>query len=215
MSVSPQRRSVRRLSASSLARRERRAAAKRRRKMLAAVAAFATVAIAPVSITAWMGQAPAFPHLDAAKSFLSMMTGRSPGDRTAAELMKTKKKAPHQRALAKIAKPENPPAFEEAIAPPPAPMLAELPPFAPVLAGLGPLLETPPPGGIGPPITTTGVPPGGGGGPPTETPPNPPETPPPPVVPEPGTWATMLLGFGLIGFVMRRRRRTEAAPSPA
>jgi len=209
MSFSPHKRSVRRLSASSLARRERRAAAKRRRKMLAAAGAFATVALAPLSITAWMGQAPAFPHLDAAKSFFSLMTGRSPGDRTAAELMKTKK-APHQRALAKIAKPENPPAFEEAIAPPPAPMLAELPPFTPVLAGLGPLLETPPPGGNGPPITTTDVPPGGGGGPPTETPP---ENPPPPVVPEPGTWATMLLGFGLVGWMMRRRRRTETAAS--
>ena len=27
-------------------------------------------------------------------------------------------------------------------------------------------------------------------------------------VPEPGTWATMLLGFGAIGFALRRRRRT-------
>jgi hypothetical protein len=27
-------------------------------------------------------------------------------------------------------------------------------------------------------------------------------------VPEPGTWAMMLLGFGAIGFSMRRRRQT-------
>ena len=27
------------------------------------------------------------------------------------------------------------------------------------------------------------------------------------VVPEPGTWAMMLMGFGLAGFAMRRRRR--------
>jgi hypothetical protein len=31
------------------------------------------------------------------------------------------------------------------------------------------------------------------------------------VVPEPGTWATMLLGFGLTGWLMRRRRRQGAA----
>jgi hypothetical protein len=33
-------------------------------------------------------------------------------------------------------------------------------------------------------------------------------------VPEPGTWATMLLGFGLSGWMMRRRRRTVAAFIP-
>ena len=29
----------------------------------------------------------------------------------------------------------------------------------------------------------------------------------PPVVPEPGTWAPMLLGFGAVGYAMRRRRK--------
>jgi PEP-CTERM motif len=38
---------------------------------------------------------------------------------------------------------------------------------------------------------------------------NPPPPPPPPVVPEPATWAMMLLGFGAVGFALRRRRRTS------
>lgn len=33
----------------------------------------------------------------------------------------------------------------------------------------------------------------------------------PTAVPEPGTWAMMLLGFGAIGFSMRRRRRVTAS----
>ena len=37
------------------------------------------------------------------------------------------------------------------------------------------------------------------------TPPPPP--PPPPAVPEPATWAMLLLGFGLVGTAARRRRR--------
>ncbi len=35
--------------------------------------------------------------------------------------------------------------------------------------------------------------------------------PPPPVVPEPATWAMMLLGFSAVGFSMRRRRKTGLA----
>lgn len=33
---------------------------------------------------------------------------------------------------------------------------------------------------------------------------------PPPAVPEPGTWAMMLIGFGAIGFTMRNTRRRKA-----
>jgi len=36
-------------------------------------------------------------------------------------------------------------------------------------------------------------------------------TPPPPGVPEPATWAMMLMGFGAIGYTLRRRRRTVLA----
>ena len=34
-------------------------------------------------------------------------------------------------------------------------------------------------------------------------------------VPEPATWAMMLLGFGVVGFAMRRRRETTALPQIA
>ena len=30
-----------------------------------------------------------------------------------------------------------------------------------------------------------------------------------PAVPEPATWAMMLVGFGAVGFAMRRRKQTE------
>ena len=222
----PKVRSLRRLSATSRARREKRAAAKRRLTYLGSAAGVAIVLATPLSIAAFMNMESSVPGIDAAKSFLAMMTDRSPGDRTKAELTKTKQRklpdVPEQRALGKIAKPEPPKEFIEAIAPTVAKPVEE---FAPALAALGPLLVTPPPGGGGGIIIPPQSPPGGGGGTPPgggTTPPEnpPPEEPPveepppeqPPVVPEPGTWATMLLGFGLTGLVMRRRRRKSASP---
>jgi len=229
MSISPRSGRVRTLSASSRARREQRQAARQRRRLMGGGAALAVLIAAPLAITAYMGVDPGFPGIDAAKSFMALLEDRSPGDRTAAELTKTKKKAaPEQRALGKVSKPETPPEFEEALAPP-APAV-ETPPFPVALAGLGPLVEipAPPPGGGGFVTTSTGGGGGGGGGggtenPPTENPPteNPPTNPPgeptptdnPPVVPEPATWASMLLGFGITGWVMRRRRRRDTAAS--
>lgn len=232
----PKVRSLRRLSASSRARREKRAAAKRRLTYLGSAAGVAIVLAAPLSIAAFMNMGSSVPGIEAAKSFLAMMTDRSPGDRTKAELTKTKQAklpdVPEQRALGKITKPEPPKEFIEAIAPTVAKPVEE---FAPALAALGPLLVTPPPGGGGGIIIPPQSPPGGGGGtppgggttppenpppenPPPENPPPenpPPENPPPeqpPVVPEPATWATMLLGFGVTGLVMRRRRRKAASP---
>ena len=217
-----QSRSLRRLSASSRARREKKAAAKRRGIYLGSAGAFAIVLAAPLSVAAFMGMESSIPGFDSAKSFLAMMTDRSPGGRSKGELTKlkqTKVAEPRERALGKITKPEPPKEFAEAIAPP-APKLAEPTQFAPAIANLGQLLVPPPPGGGGGIIVPPQAPPPGGGGgtpppqePPPENPPpeHPPEHPTPPVVPEPATWASMLLGFGITGLMIRRRRRTFTA----
>ena len=223
--ISP--RSGRRLTAAGRARREKLESVKRRRKILAAGGALTIVFAAPLSIAAFMGVDASIPGIEAAKSFMAMMAERSPGDRTKGELTKIKRAAaaaPTQRALGKITKPEPPKELVEALAPP-VPLIEELPPIA-LKEDIGPLLLTPqPPGGgiIAPPQT----PPPGGGGPNPPPPPGEGEPPPPPppgdgeptphmppAVPEPGTWATMLLGFGLTGWTMRRRRRqATAAPN--
>lgn len=213
--ISP--RSGRRLTAAGRARRE---ATRRRRVSLAAGGALTLLFAAPISIAAFMGVESGFPGVATAKSFMAMMSERSPGDRTKGELLKTKQKAvpdaPTQRALGKITKPEAPKEFVEAIAPPITPV-AELPPVASKEA-LGPILLTPGPGGGGGVIIPPQAPPGGGGGPPNQPPtdePTPPgeepPPPPPPAVPEPGTWATMLIGFGFTGWALRRRRRKTTA----
>lgn len=219
-------RSGRRLTAKG---RARRAAARRRRMFVTAAAACVVVIGAPLSIAGYMGVESSIAGVAAAKSFFAMMADRSPGARTKAELTKTKHRPatpPMQRALGKITKPEPPKEFVEALAPPP-PKLGEAPLALAPVTSLGPMLITPQtPGGI---AISPQSPPGGGGGPtpqppgveppPTEPPPTepPPTEPPPtpPVVPEPGTWATMLLGFGLTGWVLRRRRRKTALPQLA
>ena len=235
-------RTGRRLNASGRARRAKRVAARRRRQIfLSGAIAFTAVFAAPLSVASYLGIESKIPGVEAAKSFMAMMSERSPGDRTKAELSRTKQRtvaAPKQRALGKITPAPPPKEFVEAIAPPP-PKVAEGVSLAMAPTTLGPLLIAPStPGGIV--ISPFAPPPGGGGGGPTPSPgeePNPTQPPPPgddepqppppgddgltptptgppptpPVVPEPGTWATMLLGFGLTGLMMRRRRR-KAAP---
>jgi hypothetical protein len=183
--------------------------------MLVAAGALALVTAAPLTIAAYLGTDPVVPGFENAKSLLAMLSERSPGERTAAELITKHRRAaaaPKERALGKI---HNPPPtqFLDAIAPPP-PTIAELPPFEAALTNLGPLMNIPGPPGSGGGIVTPQSPPGGGGGGgggggDTETPPE--QPPPPPAVPEPGTWATLLLGFGMTGWLMRRRRRSGTA----
>ena len=219
-------RTGRRLNASGRARRAKRAAVRRRRQMLLAGAiAFTAIIAAPLSVASYLGVESGIPGVTSAKSFLAMMAERSPGDRTKAELTRTKQRtaAPKQRALGKVTPPAPPKEFIDAIAAPP-PKVTDVPLAMAAPTTIGPLFIAPStPGGSGIVIPPS-APPGGGGGPtpppgeeppPTE-PPLPPEVPveptptSPPVVPEPGTWATMLLGLGLTGMLMRRRRRKAA-----
>jgi hypothetical protein len=163
----------------------------------------------------------------AAQSFKDLMAKRSPGARTGDELTKTKSRkhavlSTAAPAAARKAAPAAPP-IRHVFAP------AEvLSPSTPVtqLAQLQPVYAPPPPPGMaGPPGTNGPPPPGGGspwpppgccsggGGPPVGPPPPPP---PPPGVPEPATWALMLIGFGFIGWSVRGQRgRAERAAACA
>lgn len=197
-------------------RRKRRSIVQRRRRVRMLLAASGAIALAlgtATTVASFTGANLADAAAARAQSFMELMGKRSPGERTAAQLTKTKTvhKLLSERDAPEVA--GVPASLAEVIAPP-------LPDIVPVDLGPPPqlaLLGMPTlPGGIlmPPPSGGPKVPPGGGGGccggPPTETPPTPPNNPPPPVLPEPGTWLTMLLGFGLIGSAMRRHRGLTA-----
>ena len=214
-------------AAISRSRKAREARRARRRRTAAILACLGLAAAVPVSLT--------FADLDAddavqaavhkAQSLVDMLDGRSPGERTEAQLTKTRRA---QRALARArSQPRRHPAPS---APAATPMQVELanivmppPALVPALGQvelgppptLGAIVAPPGGGGIIPPGSNPpGSNPPGSNPPGTDTPHNPtPDTREPvPAVPEPGTWMTMLLGFGLIGWWIRRGR---AAGEPA
>jgi hypothetical protein len=176
---------------------------------------------APLSVMV-LADGSAGAMVEKGKDFLALMKDRSPGERTTAELTKSKNLRvaaviPRQRALAKVQKaaPAEAPAeeFLEALAPP-LTQTAELPGIFVPMDLVQPLSTIPPEGG-GPVITIPGGPggpgvfPPGGNTTPTVVPPPaaPPEV---PAVPEPSTWLSMLLGFGLLGSAFRLRRQVIA-----
>ncbi|MCA1653823.1 MAG: PEPxxWA-CTERM sorting domain-containing protein [Sphingomicrobium sp.] len=151
---------------------------------------------------------------------MAMLSARSPGARATGQLADTKARkvaaaAPHERALAKVRPPEAlPETFVKPLFAPQLPVEAQaiLPSLFPIAAA--PLLT--PVGASVPPVLGFVPPPGGGGvpTPPGITPPGitptPTTTVTPPAVPEPGSWALMLMGFSVAGAALRRRRPRTA-----
>ena len=186
----------------------------RRRRMAALAACLCAAAAMPVSLafTDFGPSGMVEAAVAKAQSLVDLLEQRSPGERTEAQLTKTKRK---HAALAKtrppVRKPVAPP-----VASPLTPMEVELasivlPQPELIPAPVGQVAIAPPPT-LGAIVSPPGggsivTPPGGGGGPPANNPPPQPGEPVivTPPVPEPATWAMMLLGFGLIGWRVRRR----------
>lgn len=198
--------------------RSARAAKKSRARRSAVLAALVSLALAGggfLTLDSVMGGDAVQAAVAKAESLADLIGQRSPGQRTSALLTKTK----HARALARArAGPHvdvpSQTELAKVLLPPPSPEVAlDLAPALPMaslntqppLAGF----IVPPPGGGGGGLVS---PPGGGGGggvsPPggTETFPSGPREPVPSAVPEPASWALMLLGFGLVGWRARRTR---------
>ncbi len=148
----------------------------------------------------------------------AMLSDRSPGQRAEGALASLKHKrqpALHERALPKVRQPLSP--LAAIVGPPPVPPVEALPttPLYSMVAGppvaLPPVSIIPASSSPGGPPGSDIPPPGGGGGivvPPGT--PTVPVTPVTPAVPEPNSWAMMLVGFALIGWAVRRDRRRAA-----
>jgi hypothetical protein len=205
-------RAIRRSRAARAARKSRM----RRRVIAAGCASLLLGGALSLSLSGLTAADALYASAQKARSLAEMLGQRSPGERTEAQLTKTKR----ARALAR----HRLPILTDRPLKPNAMDLAKilLPPATDVpvsIANPVPMMQVPPtslasiivPPGGGAPIVT---PPGGSGGgtpgggsPPLITPPTSPEL--IPAVPEPGTWAMMLLGFGFIGW---RVRREQPAP---
>src|SRR4051794_4322705 len=201
----------------------RASAVRRRRRMAMLAGSLALVVGVPIAwVMAEPAAAVAASVTDQARDLADLLGQRSPGTRTQAELTK------HARIAAKTrAQPKPAPHEPTGDAPKTAELVDLLsPPLAPVAVvaeRLAPPFSPPPPaavavGGEGPPppfappptlnaivgstpvITSFSPPGGGGGGGPAHFPTTEPrdELPPTSAVPEPGTWAMMLFGFGVI-----------------
>jgi hypothetical protein len=145
-----------------------------------------------------------------AQDLADLLSERSPGTRTEDQLTKHPRAAAKPRTHLKLGVPPIAPdapktaALVDLLLPAAVPVeiaSAELPPpFAPPT--LGAVLASTP--GFTPPVGS----PGGMATFPSSEPRE--ALPPASAVPEPGTWATMLIGFGLIAWRVRRRRPSAA-----
>jgi len=179
------------------ARLERRIRRRKRRPLIAGGAALTIALSLALSVASFGGVDLANAAAVRAQSFMELMSRRSPGTRTQALL--TKHKRNHERVLAD----HNPTSIV-------------IPAYTPDVGLVAPPLSVPIPGFSEPPILAAAAPP----------PPiffgHPPgillSTPPgaPPIigfVPEPDTWTMMILGFGLSGWMLRRRRTGQISGS--
>lgn len=137
---------------------------------------------------------------------LSLLAQRSPGERTPGAKFASKPERAATSMPKAVAAPSPSEAPQAYLAMPVIePPLPDFPPFVPAgaIPPLGPsFLPASFGGGIPPWFGGTGVPPFG----PPLIPPTPASEPPPPSpVPEPASWAMMILGFGIIGGALRRR----------
>jgi hypothetical protein len=189
-----------------------------------------TVAAVPIANAVFQSDLQV-PGTAQAKDLLDILSDRSPGERNGAALTKTKSKAAAQQ-LAKAADKPRQTALAKTPAPPKVPSSSRLLSIPAELSGslfqepgaLGNDLAFAGGPSLGGPVIANILAPGGGGGfvggggggggggsggistpPATDTPP--PSV--PAAVPEPSTWAMMLVGFGAVGFAMRRRRKTQ------
>ena len=190
--------------------------AQRRRRTAAALACLATVVGLPL---AWSFAEPAQGVVEAAVSkaedLADLLSQRSPGERTQDQLTKHARAADTARTQPKPIRPAVYPAggngpsttaLIDLLQPQPVPVEIASADLSPAVAGpptLGAMLGSTPGGSITPGGGGGG---GGGGG----TPAVPKTTPrdvitPVSAVPEPGTWAMMLMGFSLIAWRIRRR----------
>jgi hypothetical protein len=199
---------------------------RRRRRLIAGVCAVVLLGSgAMLSMAGVTGSDAVAAAVSQAKSLAELLDQRSPGDRDAGALTKTKRV--HQ-ALTKLRGKPVPPLAPSAselakLLLPPAP-LVPMDTAVPVALVQGPpptlgeIVGPPPsagPGGVlvAPPGGRGGSPGGGGSGPIVYPGRDTKDIVTAPAVPEPGTWATMLLGFGLIGWRIRRGAARRLLPA--
>jgi hypothetical protein len=190
--------------------------ARRRRRNAALVACLVGVVGLPIGWTlAERAGAVVEAAVSKAQDLADLLSERSPGMRTQDELTKHVRAAPKVRAHPKPgahrAVPDGPKtaALVDLLVPlaPVEIASAQLPPpFAPPPT-LGAVLASTP--GFTPPVGS----PGGTATLPSSEPRE--VLPPTSAVPEPGTWAMMLMGFGLIAWRVRRRRPAAAKLGPS
>jgi hypothetical protein len=222
-------RAIRRSRAVRAARKSR----KRKRIIAATCSALLLGGALSFSLSGLTAADAVYASVQKAKSLADLLAQRSPGERTEAQLTKHKRAgalARHRIPAPKLGTPPSAMELAKILLPPavgapvpaanPASVLQTPPVTLAQIVGPGGAIFVSPPGGGTPGggITPGGeTPPGGGTPPGGETPPggNPPIVTPPtspelvPAVPEPGTWAMMLMGFGFIGW---RVRREQPAP---